>query len=162
MRDTVNCRPKMCIRDRAIVLVATSGDTGKAALEGFRDVDGTGIAVFYPVDGVSQIQRLQMATQQGSNVAVQAVEGNFDAVSYTHLDVYKRQPQRRQQPVSQRKPVQSCLFFLSQVCTSYIVFWLARTDKIVSGALNPSDIICLLYTSMSPSWVNSRSSSSKL
>ena len=63
---------------RAIVLVATSGDTGKAALEGFRDVDGTGIAVFYPVDGVSQIQRLQMATQQGSNVAVQAVEGNFD------------------------------------------------------------------------------------
>ena len=63
---------------RAIVLVATSGDTGKAALEGFRDVDGTGIAVFYPVDGVSQIQRLQMATQQGSNAAVQAVEGNFD------------------------------------------------------------------------------------
>ena len=52
---------------RAIVLVATSGDTGKAALEGFRDVDGTGMAVFYPVDGVSQIQRLQMATQEGSN-----------------------------------------------------------------------------------------------
>ena len=63
---------------RAIVLVATSGDTGKAALEGFKDVDGTGITVFYPVDGVSQIQRLQMATQQGANVAVQAVEGNFD------------------------------------------------------------------------------------
>ena len=63
---------------KAIVLVATSGDTGKAALEGFRDVEGTGITVFYPVDGVSQIQRLQMATQQGANVAVQAVEGNFD------------------------------------------------------------------------------------
>ncbi|MBS4784736.1 MAG: threonine synthase [Clostridiales bacterium] len=62
----------------AVVLVATSGDTGKAALEGFRDVEGTGIVVFYPVDGVSQIQRLQMATQQGENVAVQAVEGNFD------------------------------------------------------------------------------------
>lgn len=61
-----------------MIVTATSGDTGKAALEGFRDVDGTGIAVFYPVDGVSQIQRLQMATQQGSNVAVQAVEGNFD------------------------------------------------------------------------------------
>ncbi len=63
---------------KAVVLVATSGDTGKAALEGFKDVEGTGIVVFYPANGVSQIQRLQMATQQGGNVGVQAVEGNFD------------------------------------------------------------------------------------
>ena len=63
---------------KAIVLVATSGDTGKAALEGFQDVAGTGIVVFYPEDGVSQIQKLQMATQRGENVRVQAVKGNFD------------------------------------------------------------------------------------
>lgn len=60
------------------ILVATSGDTGKAALEGFRDVPGTRIMVFYPRDGVSQIQKLQMATQEGGNVNVVAVNGNFD------------------------------------------------------------------------------------
>lgn len=60
------------------ILVATSGDTGKAALEGFKDVDRTRIVVFYPEEGVSQIQRLQMVTQEGGNVAVVAVRGNFD------------------------------------------------------------------------------------
>ncbi|MGM9614060.1 MAG: threonine synthase [Oscillospiraceae bacterium] len=60
------------------ILVATSGDTGKAALEGFRDVPGTRIMVFYPKDGVSQIQQLQMSTQEGENVNVVAVRGNFD------------------------------------------------------------------------------------
>lgn len=60
------------------ILVATSGDTGKAALEGFKDVDGTKIIVFYPVDGVSNIQKLQMITQEGGNVGVAAVVGNFD------------------------------------------------------------------------------------
>ena len=62
----------------ACILVATSGDTGKAALEGFKDVDKTRILVFYPKDGVSDIQKLQMQTQEGDNVGVCAVEGNFD------------------------------------------------------------------------------------
>jgi len=61
------------------IIVATSGDTGKAALEGFKDVEGTKITVFYPVDGVSDIQKLQMMTQEGENVNVCAIEGNFDA-----------------------------------------------------------------------------------
>ena len=61
-----------------VILVATSGDTGKAALEGFKDVDGTKIIVFYPNNGVSEIQRLQMVTQDGANVGVCAVNGNFD------------------------------------------------------------------------------------
>ena len=60
------------------ILVATSGDTGKAALEGFKDVDRTKILVFYPKDGVSAVQALQMQTQQGGNVGVCAVHGNFD------------------------------------------------------------------------------------
>ncbi len=60
------------------ILVATSGDTGKAALEGFRDVDRTRILVFYPKDGVSDVQELQMNTQEGGNVGVCAVVGNFD------------------------------------------------------------------------------------
>ena len=61
-----------------LILTATSGDTGKAALEGFRDVDGIKICVFYPDGGVSQVQRAQMVTQEGNNVTVCAVKGNFD------------------------------------------------------------------------------------
>ena len=60
------------------ILVATSGDTGKAAMEGFADVDQTKILVFYPEKGVSEIQKLQMVTQEGGNVGVCAVKGNFD------------------------------------------------------------------------------------
>ncbi len=70
---------KKCGETRGVcILVATSGDTGKAALEGFADVEGTKILVFYPQDGVSDVQKLQMATQSGQNVRVCAVEGNFD------------------------------------------------------------------------------------
>jgi threonine synthase len=65
-------------KSQVLILVATSGDTGKAALEGFKDTEQIKILVFYPEGGVSQIQRLQMLTQQGSNVSVMAVRGNFD------------------------------------------------------------------------------------
>lgn len=61
-----------------VILVATSGDTGKAALEGFKDVDGIKIIVFYPNEGVSNIQKLQMTTQEGENVDVFGINGNFD------------------------------------------------------------------------------------
>lgn len=64
--------------DETVILTATSGDTGKAAMEGFHDVPGTRIIVFYPHGGVSPIQRAQMATQEGKNVKVCAVRGNFD------------------------------------------------------------------------------------
>ena len=64
--------------DTHMILVATSGDTGKAALEGFRDVDGVSIGVMYPDGGVSDIQYKQMATQRGGNVVVWGVRGNFD------------------------------------------------------------------------------------
>ncbi len=66
------------LADDYLVLVATSGDTGKAALEGFADREHTGIVVFYPAGGVSDIQRLQMVTQRGDNVGVFGVRGNFD------------------------------------------------------------------------------------
>ena len=62
----------------ALILVATSGDTGKAALEGYRNVDRVKIMVFSPVDGVSRVQKLQMATQTGDNLRVVAIKGNFD------------------------------------------------------------------------------------
>jgi len=66
------------MQEDILILTATSGDTGKAALEGFHDVPGVKICVFYPDGGVSQVQRAQMVTQEGNNVAVCAVRGNFD------------------------------------------------------------------------------------
>ena len=65
-------------KEDVLILTATSGDTGKAALEGFKDVPGIGICVFYPDGGVSDVQRRQMVSQEGSNVRVCAVRGNFD------------------------------------------------------------------------------------
>jgi len=64
--------------NEVIILTATSGDTGKAALEGFKDIPGIRVMVFYPEDGVSEMQKYQMITQQGNNVRVVAVKGNFD------------------------------------------------------------------------------------
>ncbi len=88
---------KKNLKDKEIViLVATSGDTGKAALEGFKDVEGTKILVFYPVDGVSPMQKLQMTTQDGANVGVCAIKGNFDDAQtgvksiFTNDEILKR------------------------------------------------------------------------
>ena len=66
------------VKEDILILAATSGDTGKAALEGFKDVAGTKVAVLYPDEGVSKMQRLQMCTQDGNNVFVAGVKGNFD------------------------------------------------------------------------------------
>ena len=88
---------KKTVADKTIViLVATSGDTGKAALAGFCDVPGTKIMVFYPNDGVSPMQKLQMTTQEGDNVCVCAINGNFDDAQngvkaiFTDPDVAKK------------------------------------------------------------------------
>ena len=66
------------LKNKIVILTATSGDTGKAAMAGFADVPGTEIIVFYPKDGVSKVQELQMTTQTGNNTHVVAIEGNFD------------------------------------------------------------------------------------
>ncbi|MDE5618883.1 MAG: threonine synthase, partial [Clostridia bacterium] len=71
-------RKKIGAKDKTLILTATSGDTGKAAMEGFKDVEGTDIIVFYPSQGVSDMQKKQMVTQEGGNVHVCAIDGNFD------------------------------------------------------------------------------------
>ncbi len=71
-------KDKLGVQEEIVILTATSGDTGKAALEGFHDVPGTRIIVFYPDGGVSDVQKAQMVTQAGGNVGVCAVKGNFD------------------------------------------------------------------------------------
>lgn len=74
----VHSMKKTGVDKEVVILVATSGDTGKAALEGFKDVDGTSIICFYPDGGVSEVQELQMLTTGGSNTYTFAVKGNFD------------------------------------------------------------------------------------
>ena len=66
------------VKNEIVILTATSGDTGKAAMAGFADVPGTRIIVFYPKNGVSPIQEKQMVTQKGKNTHVVAIHGNFD------------------------------------------------------------------------------------
>lgn len=70
---------KICnIEEEIVILTATSGDTGKAALEGFKDVEGFNVVVYYPKNGVSEVQRQQMVTQEGKNLKVVGIDGNFD------------------------------------------------------------------------------------
>src|SRR5699024_6679603 len=74
----VTAAKKNHVKNEIVILTATSGDTGKAALAGFADVPGTKIIVFYPKHGVSPIQEKQMVTQRGENTYVIGIEGNFD------------------------------------------------------------------------------------
>jgi len=76
---------------RHLILVATSGDTGKAALEGYRDVEGIDIAVYFPAHGVSPVQEMAMRTQEGANVLVKGVNGDFDAVQSAVKQVFSDQ-----------------------------------------------------------------------
>lgn len=102
---------------KVMILVATSGDTGKAALEGFKDVEGTEIMVFYPTDGVSEIQKRQMLSQEGGNVNVVGIEGNFDDAQRAVKEAF-----------SDSK--------LSDLCETYGVF-LSSANSINIGRLLP-------------------------
>lgn len=81
------------VKEDIMILTATSGDTGKAALEGFKNVEGVKICVFYPEGGVSAVQRAQMVTQEGRNVAVCAVRGNFDDAQTGVKNIFAAAPE---------------------------------------------------------------------
>lgn len=83
---------KLNINEDIVILTATSGDTGKAALEGFADVEGIKIIVFYPTDGVSDVQKRQMTTQEGSNVTVLGINGNFDDAQSGVKEIFLDEP----------------------------------------------------------------------
>jgi len=85
----------MGIKKKIVILTATSGDTGKAALEGFADVEGTEIIVFYPKKGVSSIQERQMVTQEGRNTHVIAIEGNFDDAQRGVKEIFNDQEYKK-------------------------------------------------------------------
>ena len=82
------------VKQEVLILTATSGDTGKAALEGFKNADGIKIIVFYPSEGVSDMQKLQMCTQEGDNVNVVAIKGNFDDCQTAVKNIFTSQEVR--------------------------------------------------------------------
>jgi threonine synthase len=124
---------------KARILVATSGDTGKAALEGYRDVEGTEILVFYPRDGVSDMQKLQMATQEGKNVGVCPVEGNFDDTQTGVKEIFS--------DLKIREELEKRGVFLSSANSinwgrllPQIVYYIsAYCDLVSSGGIKPGD-----------------------
>ena len=123
-------------KKEVVILVATSGDTGKAALEGFKDVKGTKICVFYPSDGVSDIQKLQMITQSGNNVNVAGIKGNFDDAQngvkaiFTDEDVKKN--------IAERGYVFSSANSINwgRLVPQIVYYFSAYCDMLASGEIN--------------------------
>ena len=124
-----------------VILVATSGDTGKAALEGFKDVEGTRIIVFYPDNGVSEIQKLQMVTQEGNNVSVAAVKGNFDdaqnGVKKIFTDnAYKNLLERNQFKLSSANSIN-----WGRLVPQIVYYFSAYAELIANNEINAGDKI---------------------
>ncbi|HCA30158.1 MAG TPA: threonine synthase [Ruminococcaceae bacterium] len=124
-----------------IILVATSGDTGKAALEGFKDAANTRILVFYPEEGVSPMQKLQMVTQEGGNVAVCGIRGNFDDAQtgvksiFTNPDIAKRLEANNMMfssanSINWGRLLPQIVYYISSYC-----------DLISNNSINPGDKI---------------------
>lgn len=121
------------------ILVATSGDTGKAALEGFADVPGTRCAVFYPQDGVSMAQRLQMVTQEGENTHVIAVNGNFDdaqtGVKQIFADkAFEEELDKKGMVLSSANSIN-----FGRLVPQIVYYFSAYADLINSGEIQPGD-----------------------
>ncbi len=126
---------------KIVILVATSGDTGKAALEGFKNVENTKILVFYPVDGVSPMQKLQMTTQEGDNVAVCAINGNFDDAQsavksiFTNADI-KRELANKNMMFSSANSIN-----WGRLVPQIVYYFSAYCDLIEMKKINPGDEI---------------------
>ena len=114
------------------ILVATSGDTGKAALEGFRDVEGTSCTVFYPQDGVSDVQKLQMVTTEGMNTHVIAVRGNFDDAQTGVKELFAS-PEFREQMSSRGKTLSSANSINFGRLAPQIVYYFSAYADLVSA-----------------------------
>ena len=122
-----------------LILVATSGDTGKAALEGFAGQSGTRVIVFYPDGGVSEAQKLQMVTQEGDNVRVVAVEGNFDDAQTGVKRIFTSQTVREQ--LNARGIVLSSAnsINLGRLLPQIAYYFSAYADSVLQGVIAPGE-----------------------
>ena len=121
------------------ILVATSGDTGKAALEGFRDVPGTSCTVFYPMDGVSDVQRMQMVTTGGNNTHVIAVKGNFDDAQTGVKDLFSS-PEFVKDMDARGKALSSANSInFGRLVPQVVYYFSAYADLVAQGAIISGD-----------------------
>lgn len=127
------------MEDEICILVATSGDTGKAALEGFCDVPGTRCVVFYPKDGVSRAQYLQMATQVGENTHVIAVEGNFDDAQTGVKRIFNDEDFAREIAGQSRRLTSANSINYGRLAPQVAYYFSAYADLISAGAIKPGD-----------------------
>lgn len=117
------------------ILTATSGDTGKAALEGFRDVPGTSVTVFYPLGGVSAVQERQMVTSPGRNVRVVAVRGNFDDAQTGVKRLFADEAFVRAMAAQGRVPSSANSINLGRLAPQVAYYLSACADLLASGAI---------------------------
>jgi len=124
-----------------VILVATSGDTGKAALEGFKDVPGTKIIVFYPARGVSEVQKYQMITQEGANVAVVAVRGNFDDAQNGVKNIFSNAEFNRLLQKKHCRLSSANSINWGRLAPQIVYYFSAYLDLAAKGALTPGEKI---------------------
>ena len=122
------------VKENILILTATSGDTGKAALEGFKDVDGIRITVFYPHGGVSKVQRAQMVTQEGGNVCVCAVHGNFDDAQTGVKNIFSAFAGREGVHLSSANSIN-----IGRLVPQITYYFKAYRDLLQSGAIKMGD-----------------------
>lgn len=132
-------RGKEDVSDEIMILVATSGDTGKAALSGFADVPGTHILVFYPDGGVSEAQRLQMATQMGQNVHVAAVRGNFDDTQTGVKRLFTSDEFIARQKAHGRILSSANSINFGRLVPQVVYYFSAYADLLAAGTVKPGD-----------------------
>lgn len=123
------------------ILVATSGDTGKAALEGFKNVPGTRVLVFYPDGGVSEAQRLQMVTQQGDNMDVCAVRGNFDDAQTGVKQIFASEEIRRELSECGCRLSSANSINFGRLLPQIVYYYSAYLDLVQSGRIQAGDRI---------------------
>ena len=121
------------------ILVATSGDTGKAALEGFRDVEGTSCTVFYPLDGVSDVQKLQMVTTGGNNTHVIAVKGNFDDAQTGVKELFSSETFAQEMNEKGKVLSSANSINFGRLVPQIVYYFSAYADLVNSHAIMPGD-----------------------
>lgn len=126
---------------KTVILTATSGDTGKAALEGFCDVEGTEIIVFYPNNGVSKIQQLQMQTQSGKNVSVCAVEGNFDDTQTAVKTIFTDENIRKKLGENGKRFSSANSINVGRLIPQIVYYVSAYADLVADGEIENGDTV---------------------
>ena len=132
-------REKCGVDDEILILTATSGDTGKAAMEGFRDVPGTKIIVFYPYGGVSAVQQRQMETQEGRNVCVCAVRGNFDDAQTGVKEIFSAVEQQKLLAGQQVRLSSANSINIGRLAPQVVYYFRSYADLCRSGRITVGD-----------------------